>query len=60
MDNIIKETTTTIKEFDKKGKVVRETTTVIIERDRPTTNYPYIWNDGNTTTNQIDVKYGSE
>ena len=54
-----KETTTVVKEFDKKGKVVKETTITDVETfsdDAGTWTYPYIWNT--TNSNSANVKLG--
>ena len=61
MDNIIKETTTSVKEYDKKGRLVKETITVVQEKDRPT-NYPYTWTSGGAinVASTDNIKYGSE
>lgn len=56
-----KETTTVVKEFDKKGKVVKETTITDVEtfRNDPVWTYPYTYSTSGTDA-FVDnsVKYG--
>lgn len=52
-----KETTTVVKEFDKKGKVVKETTITDVETfsDATEWTFPYTYS---TSTNSNNVKLG--
>ena len=64
LDRVTTETTTVIKEFDKRGRVVKETTETVVTTDHyrvgPTT--PYWYGAGTTTINATtvpqQVKYG--